>query len=259
MNLGIEGRTALVTAASRGLGRSIAKCLAQEGVKIAAVARTESDIASLMSEIGGPARGHRGFVIDLVRDDGPASLLAQMRDSGCPPVNIVVHNLGGDLAIKDPFCSVEDWRRVWRINVEVAVELNLALVPPMQQKKWGRIVFISSISSMENHGAVPYCAAKAAVNAYARSMGRVLAKDGIIMTSVLPGAVLTEGGYWDKSSRERPEHVRKYLSERMAIGRFGRPDEIGEVVAFLCSEYASFCVGSIVPVDGGQGRGFFGQ
>jgi 3-oxoacyl-[acyl-carrier protein] reductase len=86
-----------------------------------------------------------------------------------------------------------------------------------------------------------------------------LAPDGIVITAVLPGAIFTEGGYWDITSKERPEHVKKYLEDRMAIHRFGQPDEIGNVVAFLCSEQASFCIGSIVPVDGGQGRSYFGQ
>jgi 3-oxoacyl-[acyl-carrier protein] reductase len=97
---------------------------------------------------------------------------------------------------------------------------------------------------------------KAALNAYTRSFGRFVSADGINVSAVMPGAVFTEGGYWDTASRERPEHVEKYLSERMAIRRFGKPDEIGAIVAFLCSEHASFVVGSAVLVDGGQGRVF---
>ena len=97
---------------------------------------------------------------------------------------------------------------------------------------------------------------KAALTAYTRSMGRVLAPDGIIMIAVLPGAVFTEKGYWDITSKTNPEHVRKYLSERMAIKRFGTLDEIGTVVTFFCSQHASFCVGSTVVIDGGQGRCF---
>ena len=77
------------------------------------------------------------------------------------------------------------------------------------------------------------------------------------MTSVLPGAVLTEGGYWDVASRERPEHVKNYLRNRMAIKRFGKPKEISELVTFLCSEHASFCVGTNLLADGGQGRVFY--
>ena len=133
------------------------------------------------------------------------------------------------------------------------------IVPAMQNRKWGRVVHISSISAMENHGPVTYCAMKAALTAYTRSFGGVVAPDGVVVSAVLPGAVFTEGGYWDVTSRDNPEHVRKYLTERQRIGRFGRPEEIGNYVAYLCSELASFSTGSIVPVDGGQGRGYFGQ
>lgn len=259
MKLGLEGKRALVTGASRGIGRSISLCLAKEGARVAVVSRTASDIKRLVEEMGGAGPGHYGVAMDLVPEGAPGRLVDNLQRSNFNPIDVVVHNLGGALDISNPFCSVDDWRRVWRFNLEVAIELNLLLVPSMREKQWGRIVHISSISAMENHGAVTYCAIKAALTAYARSLGRVLATEGIVVTAVLPGAVFTAGGYWDIASKERPEHVRKYLAERMAIHRFGEPDEIGNAVAFLCSEKASFFIGSIVPIDGGQGRSFFGQ
>lgn len=259
MDLGIKGKRALITGAGRGLGRSMAESLAREGAKVAVVSRTAADIDAALTSMGGTAAGHLGVAMDLIPYDAPKSLVAHLKSSSFWPIDIVVHNMGGTMDINDPFCSIEDWRRVWRFNLETAVELNLLIVPEMRSRKWGRIVLVSSISSMENHGPVPYCSIKAALTAYARSMGRVLAPDGIVMTAVLPGAVFTEGGYWDAALKERPEHVQKYLMDRMAIHRFGKPDEIGNVVTFLCSEHASFCIGSIVPIDGGQGRSFFGH
>ena len=100
---------------------------------------------------------------------------------------------------------------------------------------------------------------KAALIAYTRSLGRFVSKDGIVMNTILPGAIYTKGGYWDEKSKNSPAHVEKYLKERMAIQRFGKPEEISEVVTFLCSDLASFCVGSAFLVDGGQGRAFFAQ
>jgi 3-oxoacyl-[acyl-carrier protein] reductase len=258
MDLGIKGKKALVTGGGRGLGRSIATCLAGEGARVAVVSRTKKDIDSLVEQIGGQAAGHYGIVSDLTEPGVPAQVVDELSHA-FGGIDIIVHNLGGTLDINDPFCSIADWRKVWRFNLEVAVELNLLLLPYMRQQKWGRVVHISSISAMENHGPAPYCSVKAALTAYTRSMGRVVAPEGIVITAVLPGAVFTEGGYWDITSKERPEHVSKYLRERMAIQRFGRTEEIGNIVTFLCSEHASFCIGSIVPVDGGQGRGFFGE
>lgn len=257
MDLGIAGRKALVTGAGRGLGRAIAQTLAHEGANVVCVSRTKADIDELIESIGGNEKGHLGIAMDLMPENAPAVMMSRLADFG--PLDIVVHNAGGTLDISDPFCSLEDWRKVYRFNFELAVELNGMILPGMQQRKWGRVCHISSISAMENHGPVPYCAMKAALTAYTRSMGGVVAPDGVVLTAVLPGAVFTEGGYWDQASKERPEHVHKYLTERQRIGRFGRPEEIGNFVAYLCSELASFNTGSIVPVDGSQGRGYFGQ
>lgn len=258
MNLDINGKIALITGAGRGLGNSIARCLASEGARIVAVSRTESDLAGLIEQIGGEKSGHLWWPLDLLEKDSPLKLLDFLKARGISP-DIVVHNVGGTLEVRDPFCTVEDWRRVMQLNVEVPLILNRELVPPMQARRWGRVCHVSSISALENQGPPAYCAAKAALVAYTRSFGRYVAPQGVIVTAILPGAVFTEGGYWDTASRERPEHVEKYLKERMAIKRFGRLEEIGEVVAFMCSQKSSFCVGSSFLVDGGQGRVFFQQ
>lgn len=258
MDLGIQGRQALVTGASRGIGRAVCEALLGEGVRVAAAARSTDDLASLREAA---ARfGTENLLtceVDLEREEGPQKLIDEMVSSSFGNIDIIVHNVGGTLSINDPFCTLKDWRRVQRLNLEVAVELNSYFLPKMQERKWGRIVSVSSISGVENHGPIPYCAAKAALNAYTRSMGRLVSRDGIAMSAILPGAIFTEGGYWDTATRERPEHVQKYLSERMAIQRFGTLDEVSQMTVFLCSQYAGFCVGTIVSLDGGQGRVFF--
>lgn len=255
MDLGIEGKYALVTGAGRGLGRSIALNLAKEGAKVAAVSRTKSDLDDLLKKMHSPQNVHYVIACNLTEQGMPQKVVEELKHNFADP-DILVNNLGGDLYIKDPFCPISDWQRIFRLNLEVTIELNNLLIPFMKEQKWGRIVNVSSIAALENQGAVPYCTVKAALTAYSRSMGRLLAPDGIVMTSILPGAVFTEKGYWDIASRERPEHVEKYLNERMAIKRFGAPDEIGTVVAFLCSQHASFFVGSTILVDGGQGKCF---
>ena len=253
MDLKIRGKKALVTGAGRGLGRSIASHLAREGVQVAIVARSKPDIRSFLEEHGDK---HVGLVYDLMPINNPTKMVKELQDKMGSP-DIVVHNVGGTLDITDLFCSLEDWRKIYRFNLEIAIELNLLLLPQMQKQKWGRVVHISSIAALENQGPVPYCSIKAALTAYTRSIGRFVSADGVNVSAVLPGAVFTQGGYWDNTLKERPEHVEKYLNERMAIKRFGTPDEIGTIVTFLCSEHASFVVGSSFTVDGGQGRCFF--
>lgn len=252
---GIAGRRALVTAAGRGIGRAIAVALAREGARVAVFSRTQSEIESLLDEMGGTANGHYGGPFDFEAEGATEAITAELTEK-FGPIEIAVHNLGGTLDITDPLCSVADWRRVWRLNIEIAIELNLQLVPPMQESHWGRIVHIASTASLENNGPVPYCTAKAALAAYTHSFGRVLAADGIVMSAVMPGVVLTDGGHWEKAMRERPEHVERYIADRCPSGRFGTPEEIANMTAFLCSDWASFCQGALVPVDGGQMRGF---
>lgn len=258
MNLGIEGKKALVTAASRGIGMAIVKSLAQEGVKVFLTSRSTKNLQTLFNEIGGEKKGHDFLTLDLTEEHAPTHLVDKIL-SGFGPPDIIIHNLGGNLDLTDPFCDINDWRKVFRINLEVPIELNRLLIPYMQQQKWGRVCHVSSISALENHGPPPYCAAKAALIAYTRSLARYVSHNEVIVTSVLPGAVLTKEGYWDIATHKRPDHVKKYLNERMAIKRFGKPEEISDVITFLCSEKASFCVGSAFLVDGGQGRVFFAQ
>jgi len=252
MDLGIRGKIALVTGAGRGLGRSIASCLAKEGARVAVVSRTQKDLDSFVEENGNE---HVALTYDLMFKDQPKKMVEEMNEHiGMP--DIIVHNVGGNLNITDPLCSIDDWQKIYRFNLEIAIELNLLLVPNLIEKKWGRIVHISSIAALENQGTVPYCSMKAALTAYTRSFGRYVSPHGIAVSAVLPGAVYTEGGYWDTTKKNRPEHVERYLNERMAIHRFGKPDEIGQVVTFLCSQHSSFITGSSFTVDGGQGRGF---
>lgn len=256
MDLGIKGKFALVTGAGRGMGDGICRSLAKEGVRILATSRTASDLEQLLKELGGREAGHLVLPLDVAAPDGPEKLIEFAQIRGFQP-DIIVNNVGGNLGFTDPLGPVDEWQRVMRLNVEVALEINRAFIPRMQVRKWGRICHVSSIAALENQGPPAYCAAKAALNAYVRSLGRYVCADNVILTSVMPGAVFTKDGYWDQASQERAVHVEKYLNERMAIRRFGRVDEISELVTFLCSNHSSFCVGSALLADGGQGRVFY--
>ena len=256
MNLGIKGKLALVTGAGRGLGEGICRSLAKEGARILATSRTASDLEQLVGELGGALAGHCFLPLDIASTDGPNLLIEYVREQKLEP-DIIVNNVGGNLGFTDPLGPVDEWQQVMRLNVEVALEINRAFIPHMREAKWGRICHVSSISALENQGPPAYCAAKAALNAYVRSLGRFVCADNVILTSIMPGAIFTKDGYWDTALQERPDHVAKYLNERMAIRRFGRVEEISELVAFLCSEQASFCVGSALLADGGQGRSFY--
>lgn len=258
MDLGIKGRLALVTGGGTGIGKAIAIRLAEEGARVVITSRKTDRVEETVAELNAISEGHGGYVCDVIQDNAPTKMLGKMADEfGWP--DIVVNNVGDTLGILDPLCDLDDWARLFRLILGVAIEINNLTIPHMKEKSWGRIVNITAGAGMENSGPVPYSSLKAAFTAYSRSMGRVLALEqtGIVMSAVLPGVVLTEGGHWAEVLKTRPEHADKYLEERTVLRRFGTPEEISPMVALLCSDLASFCIGSIVPVEGGQARHFF--
>jgi len=254
MELGIKGKIALITGAGRGIGEAIAYSLAKENVTLIVVSKTKKDLTSLINKTSNP-KLHYIFPADLSKESESKKLIYFIKKKKIIP-DIIVNNVGGTLNINNPLAGVSDWRKVLRINLEVGIEINNAFIPYMQKKKWGRICHISSIAGLENQGPPSYCASKAALNAYVRSVGRYLSSQNIVMSSVLPGAILTKNGYWDSQFKMYPAKVKKYLEERMAIKRFGTVEEISEFVVFLCSKHSSFCSGSQFLLDGGQGRLF---
>lgn len=257
MELGLKGKKVFITGAGRGIGRAIALDFAREGAQVAVASRTKSDLERLVKEMGGEKKGHCYVVCDLTKNGSPRKVVQNLwKNFG--RIEILINNVGDALGVVDPFCSLSDWHRVFRINFEVAIELTNLLVTDMLNRKWGRIVNIGSTASLENNGPVTYCAAKAALMAYSRSLGRILAPKGIVLSVVLPGAVMTAGGYWNQAVKKRPKHAEKYIHERLPLLRFGRPEEISGMVVFLSSALASFCHGAVVPVDGGQSRHYFG-
>lgn len=262
MELGLRGKRVLVTGATRGVGRACAVALAAEGASVLLCARGAGGLEGLRSELATDncdrSRGHKALAVDLMDEDGPARL-ALWLEHEAGGVDGVVHNLGGTLGIRDPLTATREWRRVWRFNLEIAMEINSALIPIMRKVGYGRLVFISSLAAFEHQGSVPYSVVKAALTAYVRGIGRTYAADGIVAAAVVPGSVLTEGGHWDDACKRDPAYVESYMRDRLPRGVFGTPEEVAAAVTFLCSPVAGAFVGSIVPIDGGQGRSFFGQ
>lgn len=258
MNLNLKGKRALVTGGATGIGKAIAVDLAHEGVKLVITSRNKDRLLKTVNEIGGTKAGHLGIVTEIA-DEGSPKKLAEQIWKKFGQLDIAVNNVGDTLGIKDPYCSISDWRKVFRLNLEVAIEINNLFIPHMKKQDWGRIVNITAGASMENSGPVPYCSIKAAYTAYTRCMGRILAMEtkNVVMSAVLPGVILTEGGHWQHVLKTNPKHAEEYLKERCPLGRFGKPSEISPMVVLLCSELAAFCQGSIVPVDAGQAKHYF--
>lgn len=248
MDLGIKGRIALVTGATRGIGLGIAQALAAEGALVTVVARTVADVQTIAQSIGGV-----GVAADLLSDDGcKRAVEATVESLG--PIDILVNNLGTRSGSSWADTTADDFEDAFAGNVTVSVRMTQLVLPSMLERGWGRVVVISSVFGRESGGAPAYNAAKAAEISFVTSLGREVASRGVTVNCVAPGSVLWEGGGWDRRRKQDPEGIADFVRREMPLQRFGTVAEVANVVAFLCSEHASLVNGACIAVDGGQSR-----
>lgn len=248
MNLGLEDRVAIVTGASRGIGAAIARALADEGARLVLVARTRETLEGVASEVR--AKGATAHVVacDLLeRPSAEAVVGSAMAQFG--RVDILVHNLGGSRE----GTGDDVWDFTMDVNLGVAVRMARAVQQPMMHQRRGAMAFVTSISGSVVGGSKPaYNAAKAAEIMFARSLAKDLAPHGIRSNSVSPGSIMFPGGSWDKRVKADPKRIEEFVKQAMPSGRFGTPEEVANVVAFMVSDKASLISGADIAVDGCQ-------
>ena len=247
MDLQLAGKTAMVTGASMGIGRAIARGLAAEGVRVAIVARRTDLLETLSDEIiaaGGPAPAI--LAMDIMAEDAAAKL-AEGASAALGPIDILVNNAGGSrvLAIDAP----EDrWEEAMTLNFTRPRQIAHALLPRMIARKWGRIICITGKSEPEHLNAA--FSAKAAVHAWAKGLSREVGQFGITINSIPPGRIMSE-----QIRRNYPEDYRKHFAETEIPVRFwGEPEDLAVMAVWLASPLARYITGAVIPVDGGLRR-----
>lgn len=249
MELGIKGKRVLIVGASKGIGKGIVMGFAEERAKIIAISRSED----LLKEVEKEAmeRGAEEFnyiVEDIMECDTKAFAQSILDTYG--QIDIVVHNVGGSLISRNHLGGAEDWNYALKFNAIAAIDMNSVLIPPMVERGYGRVIHISSISAIMLRGNPLYASAKAFLNSYVTTVGRQLAATGVVLCSVMPGAVAFEGSYWDKFIKEGHPRCDDFLRHHQAANRFGTPEEIANTVLFMASEKSSFMQATNIPVDG---------
>lgn len=245
MDLGLEGRKALVTAASRGIGLAIAQQLADHGADVAICARSEGGLETARKDL--EARGATVFTRALDVGDGDA-----LRDF----VAAAGEALGGlDVAVCNASAGSGQGDAAWQANLDVdvlgAARVVEAAVPLLSQSDAASIVFVASTAALEYLGVPqPYNAMKAALLTHAGDLSQQLAPSGIRVNSVSPGPILFEGGNWEMIKNAMPAVYERTLAQ-CAIGRMGTPEEVARAVLFLASPAASLVTGANLVVDGG--------
>lgn len=252
MDLGLAGKVALVTGSSRGLGLAIARSLAQEGAHVMLTARGAETLDAAVARLDavGSVSGHVG---DVAADNGPAEAVAATveRFGG---LDIVVNNVGGSGARTIADTDETELRRMIDVNVLSGYAVARAALPELRRRAGGVIGFVTSIWGREGGGTVGYNVAKGAEVNLANAMARELAPDRIRVFSVAPGCIRHPGGSWDRRVEADPEGMAAFVEREIPWNRFGTAEEVGDVVAFLCSPRASWVVGACLPIDGGQSR-----
>lgn len=257
MDLGLQGKVALVTAASKGMGKACAAVFAAEGAKVVMCSRTERDVQAAADEI----RAKTGAEVlavraDVTRADDIRALVARAREA-FGRVDILVANSGGPPRGNFDQMTDEQWHAALDISLVSMVRLMREVLPDMRARKWGRILTIQSVSVKQPvEGLLLSNAIRPGVFGLAKTLAPELGKDNITINVVCPGRIMTDR--FTSGARQAGVPLDEYLrraSTDIPLGRVGTPEEFANVLVFLASERASYVTGVALQVDGGLVRG----
>ncbi len=260
MDLVLKGKCALVTGGSHGIGRSIALALAEEGCNVAICARNEERLAATAVELKARGVQSLGILADVLIPADIERVVKTVIDSW-GTIHILVNNVGGGgrWGSEEVEETPEDvWLDVYNKNALAAVRFTTRVIPFMRKQKWGRVVTISSVYGREGGGRPWFNMAKSAEISLMKTlaMNPSLVRDGITFNSVAPGAIMIPDTGWEEEQKQNPEKFKKMADSQFPLGRLGTPEEVANVVVFLCSEKANLVNGASIPVDGAEGRSF---
>jgi 3-oxoacyl-[acyl-carrier protein] reductase len=240
----LAGQVALVTGANRGIGRAIAEELANAGARVAVTARAEERARAAAATL--PGEGNAGFACD-VADEAAVDALIKAVEAELGPLDVVVNNAGVTDDNVVPRLSDEAWDRVLDTNLKGAFHVIRAVTRGMMRRRSGRIINIASVVGITgNRGQANYAASKAGLIGLTRTVARELAARGVLCNAVAPGFIETE------MTDELPAEVREAMAGQIALGRFGRPEDVAGAVRFLAGPAAAYITGQVIVVDGGM-------
>ncbi len=258
MDLTLNGKVAMITGGSRGLGRQCALALGQEGCAVAICGRDGDQVKRTADELAGLGIKVNGSQADATNPDDAARFI-QETTNALGAADILVNNVGGRRgSVLFDETSMEQFMEGLEVNLISAVRMTKLALPHMQAQGWGRVINIASIYGREHGGSVDYMTGKAGMIAFSKHLALQLAQTGVLVNCVAPGSIDFPGSTWDRFQQNNtPEVVSEFIDRNLPMGKFGWPEPIGETVAFLASDRASLITGACINVDGGQSKSLF--
>jgi len=248
MDMQLQGKTALITGASMGIGRGIALALAAEGVRLALTARRLDKLQELGAAIVATGGAPPLLISQDMYAPDAAQMLSQAALHGLGQVDILVNNAGGSRSFKDLHVSEAQWEEALTLNFHRPRQLADALIDSMIAQRWGRIINITG-KSEPDHVNGAFCA-KAGMHSWAKGLSRMVGRDGITVNCIAPGRIHSEQIFRNYTS----EYRQWQCDNEIPMGRYGEPEDLANLVVFLASPLASYITGAVIPVDGGLRR-----
>ena len=244
---------ALVTGSSTGIGESTALHLARNNFHVFATMRNPDAGTALLEAAKSEGLRLEVLALDVNDTDSCSNCVGEIVNRA-DQIDILVNNAGGTRSREDISATlIEDFKGTFDLNVFGAFELMQHVIPSMKSKGWGRIINIASIWGREYGGNISYMSAKAALIAASKHAAIALAKDGILVNSIAPGSIEHPGGSWERFQNDNtPEVVENFIKDNLPLGKFGWPEPLGDLVAYLASDRSGLITGSCIVIDGGQ-------
>jgi 3-oxoacyl-[acyl-carrier protein] reductase len=257
MDLGLYGKLALITGGTHGIGFATALALAREGCQLIVCSRSPDRLNHALDKLCALSAGHRAYRFDALDRTSVDGLVARVEEDHPNGIDILINNVGGggrwgneDVLAND----IKIWDEVYQKNVGVAIRLTTAFLPAMLKKNWGRVVGVTSIYGRYCGGRPWFSVAKFAETAFFKSFAsnREFIRKGITFNTVAPGSIMIPNTGWAKEKENDPAGFQNRIEADFPLGRLGDPEEVADVITFLCSHRASLVNGASILVDGGE-------